>query len=49
MAAEIFCTFAEYLQNTAEALEIKGKKTWTGLLSDHIPSSYPFSNLMDTK
>lgn len=35
MAAETFCIFAEYLQNTAEALEVKPKET--GLLSDCIP------------
>lgn len=49
MTAEIFCTFAEYLQKTAGALEVKAKETRTGLLSDHMPSSCPFSNPMDTK
>lgn len=39
MAAEFFCTFAEYLQTTAEALELKAKETWTGVVSDHVPSA----------
>jgi len=38
MGVEAFCTFAEYLQNTAEALEVKPKETLTGLLSDLILS-----------
>lgn len=36
MGAEAFCTFAEYLQTTAEALEVKPEETLTGLLSDLI-------------
>lgn len=36
MGAEAFCNFAEYLQNTAEMLEVKPKEIMTGLLSDFI-------------
>lgn len=36
MGAEAFCNFAEYLQNTAEVLEVKPKETLTGLLLDLI-------------
>lgn len=33
---KLFCNFAEYLQNTAEVLEVKPKEIMTGLLSDFI-------------